>query len=307
MVTSSFSPELQAILNLLPGAYLLLSPQLRVELVSAGYQAAVAAGWPRLQVGEHVPDVLAAAPAEQCPAHKLRAALAQVLLTGQPHEIACRRSCQLPSQVPADPASAWQLVSQPVPDAAGRMAHVLCQVRLGPAAQPAQEDGLAHEAGSEASLVTVLAQLPVALCVLRGPHHTVELFNPLAAQVWGLPAAGALGRPFLELLPGTAVADYAAACAGVWQSGQPVRWPEMPATGYAGAEPATEVTYLSVHFQPFQPHRGAQGGILLLAQDVTPLLQAHQQVQQLQAELAATTAGLADYVAELLRASPSSK
>lgn len=306
MVTHRFPTELatdfKALFNLLPGAYLLLSPQLQVELVSAGYQAAEAAGWPYLPVGAYAPAILAAAPAGQCLAIKLRTSLAQVLLTGQPHEAACRRSCQPADQAPTGALAAWQLVSQPVLDAAGALCHVLCHISLGPALPPP-----ALAAPAEAGLVAVLAQLPVALCLLRGPRHVVEVFNPLAACVWGLPAAQAIGHPFLELLPALVVADYAAACAEVGQSGQSVQWPEVLVAGAATAECAAPgPAYFSLCFQAWQPERGAQGGLLLVAQDVTPLVQARQQVQQLQADLAATTAGLADYVAELLRASAGS-
>lgn len=153
-----------------------------------------------------------------------------------------------------------------------------------------------------ADFQAVFDLLPVALCLLRGPRHVVEGFNTLAVRVWGLAAAEAFGRPFLELLPGPAVADYAAACAEVWQSGRPVLWAEIPVTGLVAAECAAEPAYFNLSFQALQPQPGEQGGLLLLAQNVTPLLQARQQAQLLQAELAATTAGLADYVAELLRA-----
>lgn len=308
MLTHHFSsepaPELQAVFNLLPGAYLLLSPQLQVKLVSAGYQEAVAAGWPSLSVGAYAPASLAA---------KLRASLAQVPLTGQSPAATCRRSCQLPGQAAAGASlPGWQLVSQPVLDAAGAMSHVLCHIRLDPA-QPAPTPPNAPAAlatASEAGLAAVLAQLPVALCLLRGPHHLVEVFNPLAARVWGLPAAQALGRPFLDLLPVAAAVDYAAACAEAEQSSQPVWWSEMLVAGFVSTECAAPApAYFSLRFQAVQVERGAQGGLLLLAQEVTALLQARRQVQQLQTELATTTSGLADYmadyVAELLRTSVS--
>ena len=302
MLPRSFSTELtadlQAIFKLMPGAYLVLSPQFRVELVSNGYQAAVSAGWPSLSVGDYLPAVLEGGTVGRCIARKLMTSLAQVLQTGQPQEVACPRTCQLPGQTLPGASTAWQLSSQPVRDATGVVCQLLCQITLGPAApRLVVSDELP---ANESSLSTVLAQLPLALCILRGPRYLVEAFNPLAARLWRLPAKAIIGRPFLAFLSKASIADYAAACVEVWQKGQAVTWAEMPVAGF---EQGTELTYFSVSFQALQPHWGEQGGLLLVAQNVTPLLQARQQAQQLQAELAATTAGLADYVAELLHAS----
>lgn len=162
---------------------------------------------------------------------------------------------------------------------------------------------LAAAALSLPQLTGLLAQVPVALCLLLGSDYVVQLFNPLAGRVWGQPAAQMLGRPFLETLPEAAVASYAVACAAVWQNGQAVTWPELPVTTTGKALTELEVSYFTLSFQPFRTPAGTLAGVLLVAQDVTPLLRARRELLQLQAELATTIAGLADFVEELTRPS----
>ena len=98
-------PALLPIFNALPGAYLLLSPELIIEAATDEYLAATLTRRENL-LGRYLFDAFPDNPAapEAQATHNLRASLAQALATGQPHEMA-RQHYDVPD--PPGPASLW--------------------------------------------------------------------------------------------------------------------------------------------------------------------------------------------------------
>jgi PAS domain-containing protein len=151
-------------------------------------------------------------------------------------------------------------------------------------------------------LQALLAQLPVAMYLVRGPAHVLDLVNPAAAAGWGCATDQVRGQPFFEALPHLRSQGYEAAYATVWQTQQAMTWQEAPIVSrWQPGEPAA-LGYFDVSFQPFYEGPGRLAGVLVTSHDVTQQVLARQHVRQATAELAATIAGLADYVTELTRA-----
>ncbi|GAB3637942.1 hypothetical protein GCM10027422_35320 [Hymenobacter arcticus] len=176
---------------------------------------------------------------------------------------------------------------------------------LPPAAGPTQPGALALEAAKSAGyqhLRQLLGQLPVAMYLVRGPAHVLEVMSLPAAAAWGCSVDQVRGQPFFEALPHLRGQGYEAAYATVWQTHQAVTWQEAPLTVAQELPGPTGLGYFNVSFQPFYEGRGRLTGILVTSQDVTEQVLARQQVDYVAAELAATNAGLADYVRELTQA-----
>ncbi|MVN78793.1 PAS domain-containing protein [Hymenobacter sp. HMF4947] len=150
-------------------------------------------------------------------------------------------------------------------------------------------------------LQELLAQLPVAMYLVRGPAHVLDLVNLAAAAKWGCSPNQVRGQPFFEALPHLRGQGYEAAYATVWQTYQAVTWQEAPIICRPPGGPAGR-GYFDVSFQPFYEEPGCLVGILVTSHDVTTQVLARQHTRQATEELSATNAGLADYVTELTRA-----
>lgn len=188
------------------------------------------------------------------------------------------------------------LLSTALPRALPAATELASPRQLGPSAAGATNAAVYRH------LQELLAQLPVAMYLLRGPAQVIDLVNQPAAAGWGRAVDQVQGRPFFEALPALRGQGYEAAYATVWQTQQAVTWREarIPLVREAGG-PAVP-GYFDVTFQPFYAGPGCLAGILVTSHDVSEQVLARQHLHHAAAELAATNAGLADYVRELTHA-----
>lgn len=54
---------------------------------------------------------------------------------------------------------------------------------------------------SERNLRSIILQSPVAMCILLGPDHTVDIANEAMIELWGKPEADVMNRPIFDGLP----------------------------------------------------------------------------------------------------------
>lgn len=98
------------------------------------------------------------------------------------------------------------------------------------------------------NLRDVLAQAPLAVGITRGPEHVVELLNPAARSLFGIPDAAesdVLGRPMHAAAPGLADSGLVEFLDRVYAAGTPHREPEeriMLCRGGRCEERAIELT-----------------------------------------------------------------
>jgi PAS domain-containing protein len=151
-------------------------------------------------------------------------------------------------------------------------------------------------------LQDLLVQMPVAMYLVRGEAHILDLINLPAAAGWGYSPDQVRGQPFFEALPYLRGQGYEAAYATVWQTQQAVTWQEAPITNCWPSGGPASLGYFDVSFQPFYEGANRLAGVLVTSHDVTEQVLARQHARQATEELAATNAGLADYVTELTHA-----
>jgi PAS domain-containing protein len=53
---------------------------------------------------------------------------------------------------------------------------------------------------SENNLRNIILQAPVAMCILKGPDHIIEIANERMMEVMGKPADALLNKPVFEAL-----------------------------------------------------------------------------------------------------------
>ncbi|PSR53534.1 PAS domain-containing sensor histidine kinase [Adhaeribacter arboris] len=205
--TDGLFHDLESVFIALPGANVLLSPDLVVEAISNDYYTATQAQKECL-LGNHFLEALANSPAtrEVNAINNLQASLEQVLATGQPHEME-RVSFDAPD--PHQPGAFithyWQIRHTPVLGTNGQVRYLIHSViNVTPKLQVEEQlrDSLRREQealrGAEQirhRLESLFRQAPVAICILDGPDLVYEFINPTYQQL----AMGfqQLGKPFM--------------------------------------------------------------------------------------------------------------
>ena len=126
-------------------------------------------------------------------------------------------------------------------------------------------------------------QAPVAIAVLRGPQHVIELANPAMCVIWQHAAEQLLEQPLFEVLPALAPATLRQQLAEVLATGRSYSAQEQLATTAADALGGT--TYWAFGYHPLREPEGQVTGIAVVALDVSEQAHDRQQVQTLNAEL----------------------
>jgi PAS domain S-box-containing protein len=290
-----------SVFNALPGAFLLLSPELVIEAASDDYLAATLTQRDEL-VGRHLFDAFpdnSAAPDARA-THNLGASLAQVLATGQPHTMA-QQHYDVPD--PDRPGRFverhWQPSNVPVHDEQGRVAHLIHtvanvsdQVRAADQLRESQAREQVAQATSEREhtlLQALLAQAPVAIGLFQGAECVVRAANDLLCAMWGYSPDQVLGRPLLEGVPELRDQGFTELLQQVARTRVPFVGSETPAQlRQADGQVATH--YFNFVYQPLYDAAGAVLGVVDIAVDVTEQVLARQQVERLNQELEARVA-----------------
>jgi len=127
-------------------------------------------------------------------------------------------------------------------------------------------------------------QAPVAISLLRGPRHVVELMNETNATLLGATASQLLGRPILEALPALTGQGFDAVLARVLQ-GATVIFQEVRVVLDRAHLGQPNEGYYHVTYQPWQTAEGEIIGVMAVAVEVTSQVLARQQLAQLNQEL----------------------
>lgn len=304
------SPDLLSVFGALPGAYLLLSPSLVIEAASDDYLTATLTERAGL-LGKYVFDVFPDNP--QNPGaqavHTVHTSLAQVLATGQPHELPL-----VPYDLP-DPARPGQFVPRywhtrnaPVLDEQGRIVHLIHAIvdvtDKVQAATQLRESQLREQAATaevqhqRSELNRIFEQAPVAIAAYRGPNYVIELANPMVCALWGRTQAQALGTPLFELLPEIVGQGFEELLDQVSATGVPYEAKEMAST--IDRNGGLDMVYWNFVYLPLREDDGCITGVMVVATEVSEQVKARQQIQDLNNQLAVANQALHVSNGELL-------
>jgi len=121
-------------------------------------------------------------------------------------------------------------------------------------------------------LHALFVQAPVAIGILRGRDHVVELANDRLLSIWGLPEADAIGRPLVEIRPGAAERGFIALLDQVYATG----------VSYSGKAYAARIEQRDLFFDfVYAPMRGPTGdveGVMVVTYEVTEQVRARDQL-----------------------------
>ena len=137
----------------------------------------------------------------------------------------------------------------------------------------------------QGELEALFEQVPLALSLLSGPQHVIELANARMVQIWGRPLTALLGRPHFEALPDLAGQGFETVFDGVFQNGQPYYFQEQFVFIAQAQQPYQG--YFNISYQPAYDEQGAIRGIIAAAVEVTDQVLARHKMQALNNELEA--------------------
>ena len=130
-------------------------------------------------------------------------------------------------------------------------------------------------------LHALFMQAPVAIAVLRGAQHVVELANPIACRVWGRRPEQVLGRPLLDALPEVRQQQWEGLLADVYHFGETRSGTEVPAQLDRNGDGVLETVYFDFVYTPLRDVHGTVDGVLVIASEVTTQVLARQQMDSL--------------------------
>ncbi|MBC9929489.1 PAS domain S-box protein [Chitinophaga qingshengii] len=122
----------------------------------------------------------------------------------------------------------------------------------------------------------VFRQAPVAILLLRGKDHIVELANSRYLELTGLTEAQFVGKPLLEVVPWLQDAGYREILDNVLLTGQPYEGKgEEMTLAYRRLDVKHYFNYV---FHPIQDYQGSITGIMMVAVEVTDQVRALQRL-----------------------------
>lgn len=152
-------------------------------------------------------------------------------------------------------------------------------------------------AQSEENLKTMIAQAPVAMCILDGPQHVITVANQLMIELWGKPEAEVMHKPVFEALPDARGQGLEAVMKNVYETGETFYADELPVSLVRHGKP--EIVYQNFVYQAYRDTHSRITGILAITIDVTGQVNARQELQQVNEEMAAANEELATTNEEL--------
>jgi hypothetical protein len=131
---------------------------------------------------------------------------------------------------------------------------------------------------SKESLKNTILKAPVAMCILRGPDHVVEIANEKMIELWGTTNDAVINKPLFEGLPEARDQGFENLLDGVYTTGiahmadgAPVNLPRKN---------GIETVYVNFVYEALRESDDTINGIIVVANDVTTQEQARQQIEE---------------------------
>ena len=146
----------------------------------------------------------------------------------------------------------------------------------------------------QAKLLNLFEQAPVAIAILSGPDHVLEVANPVGAKLWGIEPEVMLGQPLFSALPDAKGQGFEALLDGVYRTGEPFVGQELPVTLLKNGEPVTE--YFTFVYHPWRDEQNRVIGIITVATGVTEQVEARKLIEAKNITLEKINADLDNFV-----------
>ncbi len=131
---------------------------------------------------------------------------------------------------------------------------------------------------SERNFRNIILQAPVAMCILTGADHVVEIANEAIINLWGKPADEVLHKPIFKGLPESREQGLEQLLHNVYTTGETFVANEMAVNLIRFGKP--ETVYQNFVYQPYKNNEGTTIGVLAITVDVTAQVIARKKIQE---------------------------
>lgn len=120
--------------------------------------------------------------------------------------------------------------------------------------------------------------LPVYICVLKGPDHVIEQANPVFYSFFG--KKDILGKPLKAAFPEFIVQEVIEKLDEVYRTGHPYEVSESPLTLISTGGKASRTVYRNVFYRAYHNEEGRVEGVFIFGVDVTESILSRKMVEQ---------------------------
>ena len=131
---------------------------------------------------------------------------------------------------------------------------------------------------SNTRFINNIMQAPVAMCVLRGENHVVEIANEQMIELWGISSENVLNKPIFEALPETRNQHLESLLDNVYKTGEKFVANEEPVLLPRNGQ--LEKTYINFVYEALTEPDGTISGIVAVAIEVTPQVLSRYKIQE---------------------------
>ncbi len=135
---------------------------------------------------------------------------------------------------------------------------------------------------SERNFRSMILQAPVAMCILTGAEHIVEIANEQMIALWGKDASNVLNKPVFEALPDARAQGLEQLLAHVFNTGETFIANERPVELLRKGQ--MEVVYTNFVYEPYKDGDGTILGVLAVATEVTDQVLARRKIEEVVSE-----------------------
>ncbi len=135
------------------------------------------------------------------------------------------------------------------------------------------------------TLRNMILHAPVAMCLLTGRDHTVEVANALMIEIWGKNEVAVTGKPVFEFLPEAKEQGFDQLLDKVYKTGKTFYANERPIELIRNGQ--IESLYLDFVYEAYKGVDGTVAGVFVVATDVTAQVVARRELEENTSELQA--------------------
>lgn len=154
---------------------------------------------------------------------------------------------------------------------------------------------------SEQNFRNMILQAPVAMCLMVGPDHVIEIANQYILDLWGKTASEVLGKPVVDVFKLIKGHGLEQMLDQVYNTGEHIKGTEHLVNLVRNGR--VQAVYQNFTYQPYKDSSGKTLGIIATTLDVTTQVVARQKIEEVveerTRELAAANANLQQSNAEL--------
>lgn len=148
---------------------------------------------------------------------------------------------------------------------------------------------------SEKNFRNMILQAPVAMCILMGDRHVIEVANDLMIEIWGKKKNEVLNKPVFDALPDARGQGLEQIMSNVYKKGETFKAYDTPVTLLRNGKEDT--VYQDFVYEPYRDADGTILGVLAISVDVSTQVLARKKVEEAEQKttLAINSAALGVY------------